>query len=238
MEIIIFSQKEEQIMTKDELSTIIESYCKRITYINDCFELSKYLLNSKKEHLSEINEFPAFYQLSLKSFLHSVIIELAKLFESSKKNDSTGIERLIHLCEANSNLFLTSFHNEITECETDKVVESYDISVNIIDDLKEFKKKLEAENIKLSRAKLKGQRDKFYAHLDREYQINSSNLTIDFPLSYEEIKKLIKLATDICNTIYNDLCRTTYVCQTSNWNDINNVFEIIKEFHDIKRKEM
>ena len=27
------------------------------------------------------------------------------------------------------------------------------------------------------------------------------------------------------------------MCQTSNWNDINNVFEIIKEYKEMKHKE-
>ena len=52
-----------------------------------------------------------------------------------------------------------------------------------------------------------------------------------------DIKELIKTATLICNTFYQDLCRTAHMCQTSNWNDINNVFEMIKEYKEMKHRE-
>ena len=34
-------------MTKEELQTLIESYCKRLTFINDCFELCEFNLKYK-----------------------------------------------------------------------------------------------------------------------------------------------------------------------------------------------
>ena len=114
-------------MTKEELAKKIESYCSRITYINDCFEVHKLMITSQKDYLDEINEFPAFFQLSKKSFIHICIIELAKLYEY--KSDA-GIEKLIHICDANQNLFQKKIHNEITECGTDRIVESYDISID------------------------------------------------------------------------------------------------------------
>ena len=219
-------------MTKDELEAKIESYCSRITYLNDCFELHKLMINSQKEYISEINEFPAFYQLAEKSFIHVCIIELAKLYDYGS---DAGLEKLINICEANQNLFLKKFHNELTDCNTDEIVRSYDIPVDIKKDIEDARNKI--ENIKEVILNLKGQRDKFYAHLDKEYQKNPSLLITDYPLNYGNIKELIKTATLICNTFYQDLCRTAHMCQTSNWNDINNVFEMIKEYKEMKHRE-
>ena len=219
-------------MGKEELEKKIESYCSRITYLNDCFELHKLMIKSQKEHLSEINEFPAFYQLAEKSFIHVCIIELAKLYEYESES---GIEKLINICESNQNLFLKKFHNEITECETNKIVSSYDIKVEIKKDINEARNKL--EHLSSIIDKLKGQRDKFYAHLDKEYQNNPSALITDYPLNYRDLKELITTASFICNTFYQDLCLTSHACQTLNWNDINNVFKVIKEYKEMKHKE-
>lgn len=219
-------------MSKEELEAKIESYCSRITYLNDCFELHKLMINSQKEYISEINEFPAFYQLAEKSFIHVCIIELAKLYDYGS---DAGLNKLINICESNKNLFLKSFNNEITDCDTGEIVRKYEITVDIKKDLQEARNEIENLNEKIGN--LKGQRDKFYAHLDKEYQKNPSSLITDYPLNYGDIKELIKTATLICNTFYQDLCRTAHMCQTSNWNDINNVFEIIKEYKEMKHKE-
>ncbi|MBR5095508.1 MAG: hypothetical protein IK094_00165 [Treponema sp.] len=219
-------------MTKEELEKKIESYCSRITYLNDCFELHKLMISSQKEHLEEINEFLAFYQLAKKSFLYVCIIELAKLYEYGSES---GIKKLIDICDANHNLFLKKFQNEIIECETGKVGRSYDIRVDIKKDIAEAKEKL--INLVSVVKKLKGQRDKFYAHLDKEYQDEPTALSNDYPLNYGEIKQLIDAATNICNTFYQDLCTTSHACQTSNWDDINNVFKMIKEWKEMKHKE-
>lgn len=221
-------------MNKEELEKIIESYCSRITYLNDCFMLHMLMINSQKDYLSEINEFPAFYQLSEKSFIHICIIELAKLYEYSDKSVS-GIEKLINLCEANQNLFLKKVHNELTDCENNEVVRSYDIKIDIKKDITEARSKL--KDLCPIISNLKGQRDKFYAHLDKAYQNNPNALVTDYPLNYGEIKKLIHTVTLICNTFYQDLCRTAHACQTSNWDDIKNVFMIIKEYKKNKNKE-
>lgn len=219
-------------MTKKELKEKINRYCSRITYINDCFNLHKLMISSQKEHRAEINEFPVFFNISNKSFVHVCIIELAKLYEY--KSDS-GIEKLITICDANQNLFLKKIPNEITDCDTDKIIRNYDIKIDIQKDIQDAKNKLESLETVIEN--LKGQRDKFYAHLDKEYSENPSALTKNFPLNYEEIKNLIDTATSICNRFYKDLCRTEYVCQTMNWDDINNVFAIIKRYKEIKDKE-
>lgn len=219
-------------MTKEELEAKIESYCSRITYLNDCFELHKLMISNQKENLSVINEFPAFYQLAEKSFIHVCIIELAKLYDYGSE---AGLEKLINICEANQNLFLKKFHNAIIDCETDEIGRSYDILVDIKKDINDARNKI--ENIKEIILNLKGQRDKFYAHLDKQYQKNPSSLITDYPLNYGDIKELIKTATIICNTFYQDLCRTAHACQTSNWDDINNVFKMVKEYKEIKNKE-
>lgn len=219
-------------MTKEELENKLESYCSRITYLNDCFELHKLMISSQKEHLSEINEFLAFYQLAKKSFLYVCIIELAKLYEYGSES---GLKKLIDICDANHNLFLKKIHNEIIDCGSDKVVKSYDIKIEIKRDIAKAKKRL--ENLAGVIENLKGQRDKFYAHLDKEYQDKPSDLSNDYPLNYGEINELIDAATNICNTFYQNLCRTSHACQTSNWNDINNIFKMIKGYKEMKQKE-
>ena len=219
-------------LTKEELKTKIESYCSRITYLNDCFQLHKLMINSQKEHFSEINEFPALYQLAKKSFIYVCIIELAKLYEYGSES---GLKKLISICDANHNLFQKKIHNEIIDCCTDKVVKSDDIKVEIQNDIAKAKKKL--ENLARVIENLKGQRDKFYAHLDKEYQDEPTALSNDYPLNYGEIKQLIDAATNICNTFYQDLCTTSHACQTSNWDDINNVFKMVKEWKEMKHKE-
>lgn len=221
-------------MTKEELQNFIESYCKRLTFINDCFELFKHLTNCNKEYKNEINEFPAFYQLSLKSFLHNVIIELAKIYDFSTEKNATGVIKLLNLCESNTNLFLRKYSYEITDYYPNKTPQTCTESIDVRCDIKKAREALESKKLNDIRDKLRGQRDKFYAHLDKEYQMDSSKLINDFPLSYDEIKYLISTVEGICNDLLYDLCRTTYVCQTSNWNDIDNVLSVMKKYRKIR----
>lgn len=217
-------------MTKEVLKERIESYLSRITYLNDCFELYKLMIRSRKQHFSEIDEFPAFYMLANKSFLYVCIIELAKLYERSEK--STGLQKLINVCDANRNLFLKKSCENIIGGMTGELDERRDVKKDISKDINDAQNELNGLSSIIN--KLKAQRDKFYAHLDKEYQDNIDGLISDYPLNYSEIKELIDTATSICNKFYVDLCDSSYVCQSSNWNDINKVFDIIKNYKAIK----
>lgn len=212
-------------MTKEELQTLIESYFNRITYINDCFELYKYMNTLPKSHLKAINEFPAFFQISRHSFIRITIIELAKLYDYGS---DTGINKLICICDSNRNLFLKKFHNEVQDADTNEIVHSYDIKINIGTDISECKSQLNTIDDKITI--LKKQRDKFYAHLDKEYQDSPEKLSEDFFLSYDDIKKLINTSSNICNKLYLNLCRSSYGTQSSNWNDIDNIILLIEKY--------
>lgn len=215
----------EYALTKEDLEALLENYFTRITYVNNLFLLYRHMNDSQKNNIRIINEFPAFYQLSKSAFIRLVFIELAKLYDYGS---DTGIKKLLCICEANQNLFLKKFHNEIIDCETDEIAQSYDIKVNIKQDIHECRNKIfELEQIIDN---VKNQRDKYYAHLDKEYLNNPEKLTKDFSISCGDIKLLLDTATNICNKMYVDLSRKQYVTQFSNWNDIDNIFEIITKY--------
>ena len=217
-------------MTKKDLIELLEEYLQRITYLNDCYNLHKHMVEAKKEYLKEINIFPAFYSLALLSFLKITIIELAKLYDIHSK---TSINALLNTCGKNFNLFLTEITSEVSYVETNKT-ETFVINVDIKKSLSEAKKNI--SSIKHLIEPLRNQRNKYYAHLDKEYQFNYNLLINTFPLSYNDIDKLISLLSNICNTLYYNLCNASYVTQSSNWNDIDNMLKIAKGYNSYEKK--
>ncbi|MCR4943752.1 MAG: hypothetical protein K5986_04720 [Clostridium sp.] len=208
--------------TKDSLKNILEEYFYRITYANDCFELHKFLIQSKAKYLNQMNISPAFFYLSYSSLFHTVVIELSKLFDPKSK---TGLYDLLNVCRDNINLFPTKREIGYIDCDTDEYVVHKILSIDMNKELADCRKLL--KNISKELENLRNWRNKFYAHLDEKYRNDKNNINLinDFPLNYGNINRILETAKKLCNKISDLLDRSANICQGSNVFDVESLFK-------------
>ena len=185
--------------TKETFKILLDQYFSRITYTNDCFELYKHLIDSKRKYLAEMNFAPAFFQLTYSSLLHTV------------------------LCRENVSLFKTTRDIGYVDCDTDKYVLEKTISIDFNKELADCRQLL--KNVSRERENLRNQRNKYYAHLDEAYKDNNGKLEKDFPLSFKDMKKFLQIASEVCNKISVMFDESIYAVQTNNVFDVDNLFK-------------
>lgn len=100
------------------------------------------------------------------------------------------------------------------------------VKINIIKDIKEIRKKLDLIDPVVN--SLKGRRDNYYAHTDKAYIDDLSLLASNYPLSFKQVADLIQTANDILNTLLRDLCGEAVAQNSTNYDDVKNIFEILK----------
>ena len=206
--------------TKETFKILLDQYFSRITYTNDCFELYKHLIDSKRKYLAEMNFAPAFFQLTYSSLLHTVFIETAKLFDDKSQ---TSLFKLINICRENVSLFKTTRDIGYVDCDTDKYVLEKTISIDFNKELADCRQLL--KNVSRERENLRNQRNKYYAHLDEAYKDNNGKLEKDFPLSFKDMKKFLQIASEVCNKISVMFDESIYAVQTNNVFDVDNLFK-------------
>lgn len=206
--------------TKETFKILLDQYFSRITYTNDCFELYKHLIDSKRKYLAEMNFAPAFFQLTYSSLLHTVFIETAKLFDDKSQ---TSLFKLINICRENVSLFKTTRDIGYVDCDTDKYVLEKTISIDFNKELADCRQLL--KKFSRERENLRNQRNKYYAHLDEAYKDNNGKLEKDFPLSFKDMKKFLQIASEVCNKISVMFDESIYAVQTNNVFDVDNLFK-------------
>jgi hypothetical protein len=207
-------------MSKEEIEKRIRALLLRITHVNDCFELYRYLIQSHEKHSGIINTAPAFFQLTEYSLQHTLMIELAKLYDENKDN-KTGLKKLLNQCKQDKEIFLTEYSDVYIDCETDQPVVAGIYPVNVLDDISIFECELATKTQKI--INLKGQRDKWYAHLDKKYE-DVQKIRETFPMSFNDVEELIQFAGRICNRLLVDLNRGTVVTKSTNNLDVEKIF--------------
>lgn len=211
-------------MDTNELATELRNMLLRLAHINDCFLLHKKLLTYKTEMNTEMNIAPAFFQIVMYSLEHTYMVDLFKLYDRDKK--AKGIRKAINLCEQYSTIFpkerivfrdIERDYNEV-------------VKINIIKDIKEIEEKLKLiDPVIIS---LKGRRDNYYAHADKAYIDDIPLLASNYPLSFKQVADLIQTADEILNTLLRDLRGEVVVQNSTNYDDVKNIFEILKAYQN------
>ena len=213
-------------METNELANELRNMLLRLASINDCFLLHKKLLIYKTEMNTEMNIAPAFFQIVMYSLEHTYIVDLFKLYDRDK--NAKGLRKAINLCEQYSTIFPKErimFRD--TERKRNEVVK-----INVIKDIKEMKEKLDIIDPVVKG--LQGRRNSYYAHADKAYIDDIPLLASDYPLSFKQIADLIQTANEILNILLRDLCGEVVAKNSSNYDDVKNIFEILNAYKKIK----
>jgi hypothetical protein len=211
-------------METTELANELRNMLMRLAHINDCFLLHKKLLTYTTEMNTEMNIAPAFFQIVMYSLEHTYMVDLFKLYDRDR--NSKGLRKAINLCEQHSTIFpkerilfrdTESNHNEV-------------VKINIIKDIKEIREKLDLIDPVVN--SLKGRRDNYYAHTDKAYVDDLPQLASNYPLSFKQVADLIQTANEILNTLLRDLCGEVVAQSSTNYDDVKNIFEILKAYQN------
>lgn len=211
-------------MNKDDLKKLIVSYLYRIVYANDKFCLYKYLCERKQDRLDEMNIAPGFFSTVFDALRQSFIIEVFKLYDI--KSD-TGLVKLLNICRNCYKTFPCKTYNEFHQIDIKTGETIYtlrdEVEINIIQDITQLKNKLSEKEGIINN--LRGQRDKYYAHLDKKYFNDDLSISDDYPFSFNDVELLLDFAGEVCNTLLVDLCGEKVSPQSTNYNDIKYILD-------------
>lgn len=211
-------------MEINELASELRNMLFRLANINDCFLLYKKLLIYKTEMNTEMNISPAFFQIVMYSLEHTYVVDLFKLYDRDR--NAKGLRKAINLCEQYS----TIFPKERIVCRDTERNQNEVVRINVIKDIKGIKEKLDIIDPVVKC--LQGRRNNFYAHADKTYIDDIPLLASNYPLSFKQVADLIQIANEILNTLLRDLCGEVVAKNSSNYDDVKNIFEILKTYQN------
>ena len=192
----------------------IDQYFKVINDAKISFELYKGVLSSAKEHDKKFSKISSFLYPILNALKFSFVVQTAKLVD---KREDKNIWNLIECCKQQKKEFLTEFVdkyiNEVT-CEEETFVLK---KVDIMSDLKIFEDKLNKYSQAITN--LKAQRDKIYAHNDKEYFYDNSNISEMYSVTYQDIDDILNLLFEQLNIVSLDYNRRVYSSYPSSMKD-------------------
>lgn len=226
-------------MTKEELRELIHSYLWRINYLNNYFGLFAHIRKEIAASRESIWVAPMFFQTTIDALYHTVVVELAKLY--SKYDD--GLNKLLNICEHNKDLFRTEGTREWKNPQTMEIIDREEYKVCVLDDIRVQREEIEKRKESIERIKV--WRDKYFAHLDKEYRRAPEKLSEQYPLSDQVLRDLIDLADHICNQMLFDLNDECFGIDSTYVLDVDELLAIVdrhvqqedKEFEEILSKD-
>lgn len=207
-------------LSKEDFSNLLKQFFSRITYVTDCFEIYKHLKDLKKKYLKQLNYAPAFFSTITYSLVNTFIIELWKLYDN---RSLTSIWSLIPQSQKNKSLFMKKHKIGYLDEDTNECKDISSVQIDIDNELMDCRKLLNNNAKRIDN--LRNQRNKFFAHLDKNYGNNTKKLVDDFPVTFKDIEILLQTANEICNKISVAFDESWHFTKSSNVFDIDNLLK-------------
>lgn len=160
-------KNESNIITKDQLQILIDSFHEQIEVICLCIDMIDAIYEIGASRINE-KEVSNFFEITRSSLVFRYEIELAKILGKTEK---INVKKVCDICKSNAHYFI---------CSEKKLIE-------ICDDIELTLKKNNAIN-----TNLKKRRDQALAHNDSKYYLYKKSYTDEYPLNYDKIKKEVK----------------------------------------------
>lgn len=249
-------------MEKNEIN--FDNYIKVIEEIyNEALLASSYFLivqklrKSFKEYNSEVNISPAFYSYTLSALQEACFVNVAKLYDNSK--NSKGLNKIIRDVLNNERLFSRfeedkvcheHFIKKYEECFFEEHIQkekefneifdnSEDVPISIKLTSKQYLElyKMVYNSFSKTIEKVRTQRNKIYVHNDERGLIDLDSIQNNFPISYQEMEKLIEFALDVTTFILSVLTGDTKARKVSNINDLENTLMMVAKGLEIQKEK-
>lgn len=175
-------------MNKEELEREIENYMHHIMWANNYYTAYNSTYDCIPDYYDEMIKASGFFTIARYALISNIIMEVCKLFD---KREEKNMWALVSRCRDSQDCLSGVKYKALWEKERPVV------DINQLLSLAE--KKL--STFEKSVANLKGRRDKYYAHSDKEFFSQGRSLTEKYPVSDEEIRGLLDFAAGFCNSI-------------------------------------
>lgn len=170
---------------REEIVQKTKKTLEHISYTYSFIDAYKSINNARIEHNEEINYAPGFFSIVSISLIRSMFIEISKLIDKHK--DAFSIYALIKLVKSNLEVFSMTNNKDF---KIDDEIACLDEGLNKLDSIVKS---------------IRTQRDKIYAHLDKNLFLDYSQILMDSPVSIIKITELLEYMTDFCNSILSAL---------------------------------
>ncbi len=169
---------------REEICDKINGVLDRLTYANLSMHIISSIMNfaSENENASVLFRDNNFWLIVLDNCVYRVYAELANIYESSSQ--TAGLNYLLNYCEQNNKQIF---------------FDSQNASVIIKELRKKYNETSDLQN------RLKTIRDQGLFHSDRHHVSNLGAFIENESLSIKEKNKLIRVASEICNTLLENI---------------------------------
>lgn len=162
---------------KSKLEQELLQYLKQVIELRNTFKLYKMMKNDINGSLNKVNKYPYVFVTTINALIYSFIMQAYKLFtEKEKKN----IFSMIEMCKNNQKHF-----ENIEE---------------LVEKLNKLKKYLETKINTVNN--IRGLRDKYFAHSDKEYFSKPSKVMEDFIIETDEVEEMIEETYHYIKSVY------------------------------------
>lgn len=171
-------------------------FCGKIAQEADCqYQIVRQFFELYSKYKQEMNISLGFYTTVIYALFYSSIMELAKLYDNHK--DSVYISAIQNQIQMNLEWF------------------GKDTFQPLVDRKRKLKKIIE---------NLRSIRNKAYAHSDKELLNDMDKVFNEYPISFEDVEKLIEFAFDICNYVLEPLAGNSFKREALDAYDLQRIF--------------
>lgn len=194
----------------DQIKEPLDAYIDRVLRLDVIYEIYFSMnYDSKWEFL--FDSAPAYFNTVRKSIQESLILNTIILLEDKGRSKSN----------------INKFIEELT-----RTIEKYQYPVpNYVQNIKDYIEGIKHREIK----HLKTWRDKYLAHLDKEYFLDPSKLSEDAPLGRDNLRKVISTLLDLLCNLYSHFFNVIYQ-KMMNRTDFENLFRF-ESLHNKEKQE-
>jgi hypothetical protein len=188
------------------------------------FKLYSDLNAAVNSYVTELNQSPAFWSYTFRAHLDTVLSRLCRIYDQHKK--SLNLKNLLDTIKTYINIFdVKNFRERLKDNPFVDSLASWLTKPNI--------EQLEKDIHFVSKANPSVKRLLFWrnntiVHKNAEHVINNFDISDKYPLSFDEIKQLLKEGTTIINRYSNLFHATTYSTQIVGHDDYQNVLKAVR----------
>ena len=245
-------------MEKKELILLTKNLMMEALYARSYKDILDQYKKNRTSYKQEISLSPAFYGISEMALVEALAIRLARLYDADEK--SAGLISLMKQAEENAEYFPYRFiiplKHTLRECEKcyfKERVAKQETLLNLLspassNSLKKVTIKVTVEelfdmyhkrfaSIKPVRKKLIEQRNKIYAHNDKDVNFDVDTIYQQSPLSTKDIELLLDFAQDYTMFCYEYLSSNYASLRLKNIDDWDNTLAFAKKGLDSQKRE-
>lgn len=175
----------------------IDYFLNKALDLNNCYRIIMQLQEYKNNERDFIEISEAFFEIVYHSLIHKMVIEIPKLFDEKTENENL-FNLLMKLKKEIA--FLENISFEVSHFTEFNSTETVTVKYTNVSDMIDSNLKIMNSLIDI-REPIRIQRNKFYAHSDKKYAINPSDLYSKHPIKFKYFERTLLAYSNICNDI-------------------------------------